>query len=103
MIDERLDGNAESALASEIARITGTDLHSKTAAAKGTPEEHKTFTKVAEEVKTAADMTQREVCEDENFRRGVADEIESQRHLWEPAVVEHLQKCAEAAQKKEQD
>ena len=95
MINEKLDGNAESALAGEIARITGTDLHPKIAAAKGTPEENKPFTKVAEEVKTAADMSQREVCEDENFRRGVADEIESQRHLWEPAVVGYLQKCAE--------
>lgn len=80
----------------DLARILGTDSQVKLAAAKtapaGTPAEKRAAKKVASLEKTAspleklASMNLREVLEDENFRRGVFDEIESKRSTWEPML-----------------
>lgn len=95
MINENISGEAELAFAKEIASITGMDTHTKEAAAKeapeGTPaEDRKPLKKEAALAKVAADMDMADLFEDENFRRGVFDEIESQRHVWEPVVKERL-------------
>ena len=82
MVNENMSGEAELAFAREIAAVVGMDTHTKEASAKESPE--------AGIVKTASDMDMGDLLEDENFRRGVFDEINDQRHVWEPIVKERL-------------
>lgn len=88
MIGENIDGAAEKALADELSSIVGMDLHVKSAAAKGTPEEKKEpMVKKASHIKKASDMSLRELIDNEDFKRGLADEMEAQRSVWEPMVT----------------
>lgn len=75
----------------EMARILGTDSHVKTAAAKpfGTKAEDKKEKKPAFKGfhSKMASMSVRELLENPDFRRGVFDEIEARRNVWEPLVI----------------
>jgi hypothetical protein len=91
MIGENISNAADKAFADELASIVGVDLHVKSAAAKGTPEEKReTMVKRASHIKKASDMSMPEMLEHEDFRRGIADEVEAQRSVWEPMVTSKL-------------
>jgi hypothetical protein len=88
MIGENITGSAEKALIDELSSIVGVDLHVKSAAAKGTPEEKREpLTKKASLVKRASDLSMRELLDNDDFKRGLADAIEAQRSTWEPMVT----------------
>lgn len=74
----------------EMARILGMDMP-KTAGLQGTPGEKKRRKAAAlmppKAMSKIAGMSMREIMEDENFRRGVFDEIASRRSSWEPALM----------------
>lgn len=85
----------------EMARILGTDVITKEAAAKnpeGIPGADKKLMamKLPKKVKGGklskiASMSLREIMEDENFRRGVFEEIETSRPVWEPLIRSMMQ------------
>jgi hypothetical protein len=82
----------------EMARILGTDSHVKTAAAKpfGTKAEEKKEKKAEKMaaksgIRKMASMNIRELLENPDFRRGVFDEIEARRNVWEPLVIARSQ------------
>lgn len=82
------EGMAEKAFADELSHIVGADYHVKSAAAKGTPAAAREgLVKKASHIKKASDMSMAELLDDENFKRGLADEMDAQRSLWEPLVV----------------
>jgi len=98
MADERIEGAAEISFAAEVLGLTGD--HVKIA---GTPEalqkegegaacdKGKDKKKDAPEgMKKMSEMSLREIFEDPNFRRGVMEEIDSSRHIWEPAVENYV-------------
>lgn len=88
MQDDKIFGDAEISLAREIASVVGMDTHTKEASAEapeGTPaEDVETLRKEAGLVKVASDMNLEDILENEHFRRGVFDEIEASRSVWEP-------------------
>lgn len=87
---DKIEGAAETSFAAEVLGLIGD--HVKVA---GTPEALQkegegaacaAKKKASTGVKKLAEMSLREVFQDPNFRRGVMEEIESSRHIWEPAV-----------------
>jgi hypothetical protein len=90
MIDEKLTGMAEKALMEELATITGSDLHVKTAGVATPAGERASMVKKASHVKRASDVSITDLLNDENFKRGLAEAIDSRKGLWEQAIVERL-------------
>lgn len=97
-MDDKIEGAAEISFASEVLGLTGD--HLKVA---GTPEAlqkegMKGDCKCGKKpcvckkedypkgMKKMSEMNLREIFNDPNFRRGVMEEIDSSRHIWEPAV-----------------
>lgn len=94
MADERIEGAAELSFAREVLGLTGD--HVKVA---GTPEalqkegacvKNQKPKGAAVGLKKMSEMSLREIFNDPNFRRGVMEEIDSSRHIWEPAVEEFV-------------
>lgn len=83
----------------EMARILGTDVITKEATAKtpdGAPgaDKGKAMRKLPpmkKEHSKIASMSMREIMDSEPFRRGVFEEIEAARPLWEPLIKSLMQ------------
>lgn len=76
----------ETEYAAEIERLLGLS-HTKLASAPGTPEEVRApLVKKGSEITKLADMSLRDVMAHPLFLRGVQEEIDANRHIWEPIV-----------------
>jgi len=86
MISDHIKGAAELSFAREVVGISGD--HVKIAGTpsslqkEGTGEIEKNFGSI----KKLSEMSLPEIFQDPNFRRGVMEEIDSSRHIWEPVV-----------------
>jgi hypothetical protein len=101
MADDKIEGAAELSFAQEVLGLTGD--HVKIAGTPGALQKEGTgdckcgkkpctCKEVKKEagLKKLAEMSLREIFEDPNFRRGVMEEIDSSRHIWEPAVENYV-------------
>ena len=80
---------AGTSLAEEISRILGQPLN-KTAAAKGTPEEGKRGLAKKAGITKISEMSLRSLLEHPDFVKGMQDEMEELRGIWEPVVNEFV-------------
>jgi hypothetical protein len=94
-MQDKIEGAAELSFAQEVLGLGGD--HVKIA---GTPEAlQKEGTGVGcddkkkakgDGIKKMAEMSLRDIFQDANFRRGVMEEIDSSRHMWEPAAEAYI-------------
>ena len=90
-MDGKIEGAAELSFAQEVMGLTGDHIKiAGTPAALQKEGSGNEDAKKPEGLKKIAEMSLREIFEDPNFRRGVMEEIDSSRHMWEPAVESYV-------------
>lgn len=95
MPEEPLEG-ADLEFGEALAMVMGAPEIPKTASAPGTPAESnptpvtKTASAPEDPLQTILGMDYEELFKNAHFRQGVAEELEANKHEWEPLLVEYV-------------